>query len=222
VIDSPSSSQSPVTSTPMDNAEPASLTVSHAPHPATGPTAANAKDRDARLRRMVGSYFDIVWRSLRRLGVAPGAVDDASQQVFMVAARKLDIIEVSGEKAYLMGIAVRVASDSRRAHTRRREVFDEDHERHPDPAFAQDELLDRKRARQVLEDVLALMPMDLRAPFTMFELEGMSLPEIASALEVPLGTATSRLRRAREVFREHLLNLNRNNKSGPGPGGEHD
>jgi RNA polymerase sigma-70 factor (ECF subfamily) len=34
----------------------------------------------------------------------------------------------------------------------------------------------------------------------LYELEGFSLPEIAEALQVPLGTATSRLRRARGNF----------------------
>ncbi len=35
----------------------------------------------------------------------------------------------------------------------------------------------------------------------MFELEGLSSPEIAASLEIPLGTVASRLRRAREQFR---------------------
>jgi DNA-directed RNA polymerase specialized sigma24 family protein len=78
-----------------------------------------------RIETMVQLYFDVVWRSLRRLGVPDGAVDDAAQQVFLVAARKLDTIEPAGEKPYLLGIAVRVASDARRTQARRREVSDD-------------------------------------------------------------------------------------------------
>src|SRR5262245_2857981 len=92
-----------------------------------GPVARReASPRGERLEAMVEMYFDAVWRSLRRLGVADGSLDDAAQQVFMIAARKLDIIDPAGEKSYLLGIAVRVASDARRTRTRRREVSDED------------------------------------------------------------------------------------------------
>ena len=42
---------------------------------------------------------------------------------------------------------------------------------------------------------------DLAEVFVMFELEGLSSPEIAASLEIPLGTVASRLRRAREQFR---------------------
>jgi RNA polymerase sigma-70 factor, ECF subfamily len=163
--------------------------------------------RDARIERMVQLYFDVVWRSLRRLGVAEGTLDDATQQVFMVAARKLDTIDPAGEKPFLLGVAVRVASDARRSRTRRREVADDDADARVDPAPSAEDLVDQKRARQLLDRVLASMPMDLRAAFTMFEIEGMSTPEVAAALGIPLGTASSRLRRAREQFHEGVARL---------------
>jgi RNA polymerase sigma-70 factor (ECF subfamily) len=50
--------------------------------------------------------------------------------------------------------------------------------------------------------VLEQLPLDLRAVFVLFELEGMTSPEIAELSGVPLGTVASRLRRAREHFRE--------------------
>jgi DNA-directed RNA polymerase specialized sigma24 family protein len=37
-----------------------------------------------------------------------------------------------------------------------------------------------------------------------FELEELEIPEIAAALEIPIGTVGSRLRRAREKFQEGL------------------
>ena len=157
---------------------------------------------DRRIEAMVHLHFDAVWRSLRRLGVPAGSLDDAAQQVFLVAARKLEAIEVGGEKPYLLGIAVRVASESRRSKARKREVSAEEAGERIDPIPSPEELVDQKRARQLLDRVLLAMPMDLRAAFTMFEIEGMSAPEVASALGIPLGTAASRLRRAREQFRE--------------------
>jgi len=48
--------------------------------------------------------------------------------------------------------------------------------------------------------VLAQMPLELRTVFVLFELEEMTTPEIAELVGVPVGTAASRLRRAREEF----------------------
>jgi RNA polymerase sigma-70 factor, ECF subfamily len=50
--------------------------------------------------------------------------------------------------------------------------------------------------------VLDAMPIELRAVFVLFELEGMTSPEIAAISGLPPGTVASRLRRARERFRE--------------------
>jgi RNA polymerase sigma-70 factor, ECF subfamily len=44
------------------------------------------------------------------------------------------------------------------------------------------------------------MPMDLRAPLVMMDIEERSLEEIAEILDIPRGTAASRLRRARVYF----------------------
>ncbi|MEW6431774.1 MAG: sigma-70 family RNA polymerase sigma factor [Myxococcota bacterium] len=68
-----------------------------------------------------------MWRLLRRLGVAPSHLDDATHDVFVVAWRRLG--EFRGRSAlrtWLMGIAVRVASDYRRkAHRRFESLPDE-------------------------------------------------------------------------------------------------
>ncbi len=161
-------------------------------------------DDDTRFRALVEAHFDLVWRTLRRLGVASAELDDAAQQVFIVASRKMGIIEVGGERRYLVGISVRVASDARRTQRRRREVGEEDAVERADDVPAQEDLLDRKRAREMLDRVLETLPGDLRTAFVLFELEGMSAPEVAAVLDVPLGTATSRLRRAREAFHERV------------------
>jgi RNA polymerase sigma-70 factor (ECF subfamily) len=53
-----------------------------------------------------------------------------------------------------------------------------------------------------LERGLLHLNLDERAVFVLFELEGATTTEIASSLELPLGTVYSRLRRARQVFLE--------------------
>jgi RNA polymerase sigma-70 factor (ECF subfamily) len=155
---------------------------------------------------MVVAHFDVVWRALRRLGVSPDAVDDMAQQVFLVASRKVDVIEAGGERAYLLGIAVRVASDARRAQRRRREVPQEDDDRlEPSTSLPSvEELVDQKRARELLDQMLATMPEELRQVFVLFEIEGVPIAQIAETLEIPVGTVGSRIRRARELFQKKV------------------
>lgn len=171
------------------------------PHGPAAFPAAGARD-DARLRALVGDHFDFVWRSLRRLGVSPGEVDDCAQQVFLVAARKLGEIQVGSEKSYLFSTSMRVAADARRSRNRRREVADDDADEAHDPSPDPEEIADQRRARALLDEVLEELPMDLRAPFVLFELEELPTAEIAEMLDVPVGTVASRLRRAREEFQK--------------------
>jgi RNA polymerase sigma-70 factor (ECF subfamily) len=67
-----------------------------------------------------------------------------------------------------------------------------------------EQLLDQKRARQILDQVLETMAPDLRMVFVLYELEELSMIEIANALTIPQGTVASRLRRARADFRDRV------------------
>ena len=55
--------------------------------------------------------------------------------------------------------------------------------------------------------MLERIPDEQRAVFCLFELEGMTGEEIAEALELPLGTAYSRLRLARVAFSAAVAEL---------------
>jgi RNA polymerase sigma-70 factor (ECF subfamily) len=164
---------------------------------------------DARLRRVVREYHDFVWRALRRMGVAEHATEDAAQQVFLVMANKLAGVSYDNERSFLFGTVVRVASDVRRAQSRRREVNGEDVEDRIDESPSAEVLLDEKKARVVLDGILQSMPEDLRAVFVLCELEELVAPEVAEMLYVPVGTVASRLRRAREHFQAAATRLQR-------------
>src|SRR6185436_19269434 len=153
-----------------------------------------------RLEGMLRTYFRIVWRTLRRLGLKPAAADDAAQQVFLVAGARLASVEPGKERAFLLGSAYRVAANARRKEERRRESLDSSEiETAPHPSPNPEELVERKRWRELLDVVLDQMPIELRTVFVLFELEGLSSPEISAVLSIPVGTVASRLRRASEV-----------------------
>src|SRR4051794_28768732 len=88
---------------------------------------------DSRMAALVRDHLDAVSGALRRLVVPESAVDGATEQVFLVAARKLGDIQPGAARSFLTGIALRVASDARRSARRRREVPIEDAGEEPAP-----------------------------------------------------------------------------------------
>jgi len=165
------------------------------------PRVLSTTGRDALLAELLRQHYSAVWRTLRRVGVDADRVDDAAQEVFIVASKKLELIEPGRERNYLLSSALRIAANYRRARRARREVLDEralDEQTDPQPSA--EHLVDRKRLRQMLDDVLERFPEEIRTAFVLFELEGLSVPEIADMTDTKIGTVSSRLRRARELF----------------------
>jgi RNA polymerase sigma-70 factor (ECF subfamily) len=154
------------------------------------------------LRKLVTDHLDFVWRSLRRFGVPAADVDDATQQVFLIANDKLGKIHPGSERSFLVGVATRVASHVRRSY-HRREAAEQRLSVNPhESTLNPEELTERLEARALLDQVLDGMPEELRAVFVLFELEELSIDQTASLLILPRGTVATRLRRAREVFHE--------------------
>lgn len=163
---------------------------------------------EARLSALLDAETDFVWRALRRLGLPPAEAEDASQRVWLVMARRLADVRPGSERAFLFRTAMNVAAHTRRGHARRPDrVVAIEPEEPVDLAPRPDEALDEERARASLDRVLAELPDDLRAVFVLYELEELTSREIAEALEIPPGSAASRLRRAREAFQRAIERL---------------
>jgi RNA polymerase sigma-70 factor (ECF subfamily) len=162
---------------------------------------------DARLRRMVRDHADGMWRFMRRLGVLEMDLDDAIQEVIVVAAERLSGIPPESERSFLFSTAFRVASEWRRRRLRRREVGDEQLAEHEDTAADPDVLSDQSRARALFDQIIAKMPAHLRPVFVLHEIEDMTMAEIAQILSLAPGTVASRLRKARETFDLHVSRL---------------
>ena len=160
---------------------------------------ARQSSTEARVAELVEAHHDFVWRLIRRLGVPSNDVDDVLQQAFLIVTRKLESIERGKERAFLASIAVRVASDYRRTVRRRRETGEEPTES-ASLASNPEEMLDRQKARVLLDQILDLLSPDLREVLVLFELEELSGAEIAKLLGIAEGTVASRLRRARQAF----------------------
>jgi RNA polymerase sigma-70 factor (ECF subfamily) len=104
---------------------------------------------------------------------------------------------------------VRVAANVRRSLQRRREVSHEPQSEPPLEAavpseMLPDALLERRRARALLDALLAQLPPELSRVLVLAEVEQLTTASIAELEGIPAGTAASRLRRARAGFRELL------------------
>jgi RNA polymerase sigma-70 factor (ECF subfamily) len=153
-------------------------------------------------RAVYDEYFDFVWRSLRRLGVASSDIADAVQEVFLVVHRRLSEFEGRARvTTWLYRICLRVASDRRRrAYVRREEPSDVEALEPTDIAMSSEDQLVKDEELQLLENALGALSLEQRAVFTLFEFERLSGDDIAATLEIPLGTVYSRLRLGREAF----------------------
>jgi RNA polymerase sigma-70 factor, ECF subfamily len=164
-----------------------------------GQGEASAAPRD--LRAVFQAHYASVWRLLRRLGVRHGHLDDAAQEVFWVAARRFEDIEPGREHAFLYGVALRIAGQELKKQKAADPIADlEAVPRVADARPSPEEQLEQRQARELLDSVLDAMPPELRVIFVLFELEGLEVQQIAALQAIPLGTASSRLRRAREEF----------------------
>ncbi|HYP74713.1 MAG TPA: sigma-70 family RNA polymerase sigma factor [Polyangiaceae bacterium] len=161
------------------------------------PSSAQAFD----LRALFTTHYASVWRLLRRLGVQSAQLDDATQEVFWVAARRASDIQPGSEQSFLYGVALRVASQESKKWRAKEPLADlAAIPRMTDLGPSPEEQLERRQARELLDAVLDALPPELRTVFVLFELEGLEVREIAALHDIPLGTASSRLRRAREEF----------------------
>jgi RNA polymerase sigma-70 factor (ECF subfamily) len=153
------------------------------------------------------AHFGYVWRLCRRLGLSESDADDAAQQVFITAARRISDIRAGRERAFLYGVAVNVVAKSRHARARLREAGDVDLDTLESELPSIEDLSDQRAARALLDRLLDAMSLELRAVFVLYEIEEQTVAEIAETLAIPLGTAASRLRRAREDFAARLARV---------------
>ena len=149
-----------------------------------------------RLERIFNAHHATVWRALRRRGLSAEAAEDATQETFLLAAERLDDIRPESEKSFLIATALRVA------HTLGRKTVRWELDEDMDQRLSTNrDASDTRADMQLCDLVLSKVDPDLVEVFVLYELEGLTSPEIAELLEIPLGSVASRLRRAREQFR---------------------
>jgi RNA polymerase sigma-70 factor (ECF subfamily) len=151
-------------------------------------------------RDVFRAHSQYVWVTLRRLGARPAELEDLTHDVFVQVLRHLDEYDPERPlRPWLFAFAFRVAAEDRRRVRRRPEIAT-DLSDAPDSTPGPVEELLRRERRDLARAALDELELNRRAVFILHELDGYAIPEVASSLEIPLATAYSRLRLAREDF----------------------
>ena len=142
--------------------------------------------------------------------------DDLAQDVFVRAWRNLRSFRgESTFRTWLHRVAVNVVRTSQAREGRLRRLFawrstdDEDF----DPPAPREPIDASLARRQAIERALASLPADLRVPVTLRDVQGLEYKEIASLLNVPIGTVESRIFRARQRLKPLLESLWKTNRT---------
>jgi RNA polymerase sigma-70 factor (ECF subfamily) len=144
-----------------------------------------------------------LWRALLGLGVRSADVDDVCQEVLLVVHRRLPEFDGRALRSWLYAICLRAASEYRRSARVRHELVVAEL---PEGSLAgsQLETVAAREAWQHLLSALETLDEEKRAAFVLYEIEELSLREVAEAMSCPLQTAYSRLQAARTHVRAHF------------------
>lgn len=167
------------------------------------------------LEHVYEHYSDFVFRVCRQLGVPQHAAEDVTHDVFMVVARRLEEFEGRGTlRSWLYGVTRRVVMHYHRGRTRAaRRLRVVPHHPTSNQAASEPRSDDRdpesavqaRQMRTVVWSLLEAIPAAKREPFVMSDLEGMTAPEIAEALELKINTVYSRIRAGRKAFERAVV-----------------
>ena len=151
---------------------------------------------------LFADHAPYVLRVMRHLGVAERDIQDQCQEVFVAVFRGLPgFAGRSALRTWIYGICVRVASNHRRRAHVRRELPVSELPEQASPAV-QDEVLEERRGHPELRRWLDWLAPEQRDVFVLYELEELSMKEVAEVCGCPLQTAYSRLHAARRRLLE--------------------
>ncbi|HKO52291.1 MAG TPA: sigma-70 family RNA polymerase sigma factor [Polyangiaceae bacterium] len=148
-------------------------------------------------------HVGFVGATAQRLGVQSSALDDLIQEVFLVVHRKWGTMEKPQcLRSWLYGIVRRKASNHRRSKDESVSLYGDaaDHAEVRASTQTPLEQAERNASVQLLIQLLNGLDEAKREVFALVDIEELSVPEAAAALQIPLNTAYSRLRVARQQF----------------------
>ncbi len=158
---------------------------------------ASQEDGQARYAEIFRAHYGRVVRWLSVLGVGTADVDDAAQEVFIIAHRRIDQLRPDATvTGWLLGISRRVAATSRRNRERAR--VRQARANPPQEPIDPETKVMREEAALVLQRFLDGLPEPQRVVFALYELDGMNATEVGALMDISTNTVHSRVRLIRE------------------------
>lgn len=157
---------------------------------------------------LVGNYQQRIYATLLGMLGSPQDAEDVTQEIFITAFRKLDQFERrSSFYTWLYRIAFNAAIDLQRRKKRAKNQFvgsnnvdlTQTADLHAESAASV--VIAKETATQV-QLALSRLDEERRNIIVLRDLQGVDYAEIASMLDIPIGTVRSRLHRARIELRE--------------------
>jgi RNA polymerase sigma-70 factor (ECF subfamily) len=141
-----------------------------------------------------------VWHALRRLGVPGRDLEDLTQHVFLQVHGQLAKYDAARPlRPWLFAFALNAASNYRALKRHRVELAVVPPDLSDGRPGAEEQLI-LKQELQLAELALSEVALERRGVLMLHEIEGHAMPEIAEVLGIPLNTAYSRLRLARQDY----------------------
>jgi RNA polymerase sigma-70 factor (ECF subfamily) len=161
---------------------------------------------DTEFRTAFEQHKDAVYRFAWRMLSSGAAAEDITQEVFLALLAQPERFDPArGQlRSFLLGIARNLALKKWREQNRWVDLDGEEIEAPPRPV----ESLDTNEA---VGAAVRALPLLQREALVLAEYEGLTLEEIARAVEAEVGTVKSRLHRARENLRRALAPFKREN-----------
>ena len=171
--------------------------------------------QQVRATALVRGNLGFVSRLLRNFGVPEADLDDAGQQVFLAGTRRLSQIPSGSERSFLYGTAVRTAANVRRLTKRRQRGLCSTDVEEATTDWSPQDAFEHRQELELLDRALRALTAEACELLLLYEVEGLTAPEIAARAGVPLGTVASRIRRARLAFSSELKRLHAENGGQP-------
>ncbi|MDC0667877.1 RNA polymerase sigma factor [Nannocystis radixulma] len=144
-------------------------------------------------------YFATLVRFFRNK--VSGDLDDLVQQTLLACVEGRErVARVSSFRHYLFGIAYRVLANYYRKRGREPLQVDLGDSSIQDLAPGISSAISLRQEQQLLFDALRRIPLHSQVALELYYWEGLTSAAIAEVLEIPHGTAQTRLRRARELL----------------------
>ena len=164
--------------------------------------------------RLVLAYQDMVYNQAFRVMGESAAAQDATQDAFISAYRKMKSYRGGSFKSWLLRIVTNACYDELRRRKRRpttplepRDQHDEEIESPhwiADPVESPEDFSERVELSEAIQHCLDDLSPDYRTVVVLVDIQGMDYAQAAKVVGKPLGTIKSRLARARDGMRNCL------------------